>query len=176
MALSKQQKEQLVALYSEGAANAPHAFLLGFQGISVPQDTELRQKIRETGGEYLVVKNTLALRAFEGKPLGELKEQFVGPTAVAYSESEPVALAKALTEMAKTVPVLEFKGGLLNGQQVGGEQIKDIANLPSREELVAKLVYLLQSPIARFVRVMGAVPQGFVRVVEQIRLKKEEQG
>lgn len=173
MALSRQQKEQMVADYAEGPGNAQHAFLLGFQGISVPQDTELRQKVRESGGQYMVVKNTLVKRALEGKPLGELADHFTGPTAIAYANDEPVALAKVLTDMAKDVPSLQFKGGLLNGQMVAAEQIADIANLPSREELIAKLVFMLQSPIARFVRGLGAIPAGFVRVLEQVRQKKE---
>ncbi len=173
MALTRQQKEQMVADYAEGPGNAPHAFLLGFKGISVPQDTELRQKVRETGGQYMVVKNTLVRRALEGKPLGDLVDHFTGPTAIADADEEPVALAKALTDMAKDIPSLEFKGGLLNGQQVGAEHISDIAILPSREELIAKLVYMLQSPIARFVRGLGAIPGDFVRVLEQVRQKKE---
>lgn len=176
MALSRQQKEDILAGYKDGVAQATHAFLLGYKGISVPQVTELRQKVRDSGGSYLVVKNTLAKLAIEGQPLAELSDHFAGPTAVVYTNDEPVAVAKALTEFAKEAPVIEFKGGLLNGQQVAADQIKDIANLPSREELITKLVFLLQSPISRFVRTLGAVPQDFVRVLEQVRQKKEAEG
>jgi large subunit ribosomal protein L10 len=176
MPLTRNQKEELLAEYEQGVALAPHAFILGYQGINVPQVTELRQKVRETGGSYVVVKNTLVLRAIEGKALGELKDQFTGPTAVVYSDEEPVALAKVITEFKKTAPFLEFRGGLLNGQQVAAEQITEIANLPSREELIAKLLFLLQSPISRFVRVLGAIPQQFATVLDQIRQQKETQG
>lgn len=173
MPLSRAKKEELLAEYQEGVANAPHAFLLGYQGISVPKVTELRQKVRESGGSYVVVKNRLVLQAIEGKALGQLKERFTGATAVVYGDSEPVALAKVLFDFQKDAPFLEFKGGLLNGQPVEGEQIKDIANLPSREELIAKLLYLLQSPITRFVRTLAAVPRDFVLVLDQVRQKKE---
>lgn len=176
MPLSRSQKERLVAVYEEGVATAPNAFVLGYQGISVPKVTELRQKVRESGGGYVVVKNRLLLRAIEGTALEELKEQFQGPTAVAYSDDAPVALAKVLTDFQKDAPVIEFRGGLLNGQPVDAAQIQEIANLPSREELIAKLLFLLKSPITRFVRGLSAIPQQFVIVLEQIRLQKEKQG
>lgn len=173
MALSRADKEAILATYEEGLAHAEHAFLLNFQGISVPEVTELRNKIRETGGEYMVVKNRLALRSIGGTALEPLSEHFAGPTAVAYSNDDPVALAKALTEFAKTAPVLEFKGGLLNGQAVAADEIQDIANLPSREALIAKLLFLLQSPVSRFVRTLGALPRNFVVVLDQVAKTKE---
>lgn len=176
MPLTRSDKADLVEQYSAGMAAAPHAFLLGYKGITVPQVTELRAKIRETGGQYVVVKNRLALLAVEGHPLGELSGEFTGPTAVAYSEDDPVGLAKALTEFAKDAPVLELKGGLLNGQQVAPEEIQSIAELPSREELVAKLLYLLQSPVQRFAQVLAAVPRGFAVVLDQIARNKEQEG
>ena len=174
MALSRAEKEQILEQYEQGLAEAPHAFLLGYKGITVPQVTALRAKVRQTGGSYVVVKNTLALRSIDGKALGELKEHFVGPTAVVYGE-DPVSLAKALTDFAKDVPAIEFKAGLVERRPVPATQIKEIAQLPSREELIAKLLYLLQSPVTRFVRVLAAVPQQFVVVLDQIRAKKEDQ-
>jgi large subunit ribosomal protein L10 len=173
MPLSRQQKVDLVDKYKQEMAGAPHAFLLDYKGITVPQVTELRAKIRETGGQYLVVKNTLALRAIEGQPLEQLKELFDGPVAVAYSQDDAVSLAKALTTLAKTVPAIQVRGGLVNGQAVEADQVKEIAELPTREELIAKLLFLLQSPVTRFVRVLAAVPRDFVVVLEQVRQKKE---
>jgi large subunit ribosomal protein L10 len=173
MPLSRKRKEELLAEYEDGVAHAPHAFLLGYQGINVPKVTELRQKIRESGGSYVVVKNRLVLRALEGTALGQLADQFTGATAVVYGDAEPVALAKVLSDFQKEAPFLEFKGGLLNGQPVAGDQIKEIANLPSREELIAKLVFLLQSPITRFVRGLAAIPRQFVVVLDQVRQQKE---
>ena len=95
MALTRNDKEQLLAEYQGGLAKAPHAFLIGYQGITVPQVTELRNKVRASGGEYVVVKNTLALRAIDSQALDQLKEHFVGPTAVVFSQTDPVALAGA---------------------------------------------------------------------------------
>jgi len=173
MTLDRQTKEALLTQYQEGFASATNAFVLGFQGITVPQDTELRAKIRASGGSYEVVKNRLALIAIRNGAGEPLAEHFSGPTSVAYSAGDVVALAKTLTEFAKTVPAIQFKAGLLEGAPVGAGQIKQIAELPSREELLAKLVFMLQSPIARMVRGLGAITPQFVRLVEQIRLKKE---
>ena len=174
MPLTRNDKEQILADYESGLAKAPHAFLLGYQGITVPQVTELRNRVRQSGGEYVVVKNTIALRAIDSQALDQLKEHFVGPTAVVYSLKDPVGIAKALTDYAKDVPAIKLKAGLVEGRAIGGDQIKDIASLPSREELLAKLLFLLQSPITRFARVLAAVPQSFVMVLDQVRKKKEE--
>src|SRR5688572_29274557 len=176
MALTRTDKEQLLAEYENGLAQAPHAFLLGYQGITVPQVTELRNRVRQSGGEYVVVKNTVALRAIDAKSLSQLKDHFVGPTAVVFSLKDPAAVAKALTDYAKDVPAIKFKAGLVEGRPIAANQIKDIASLPSREELIAKLLFLLQSPITRFARVLAAVPQSFVMVLDQISKKREEQG
>jgi large subunit ribosomal protein L10 len=174
MPLTRQEKEQLVSEYEQGLAAAPHAFLLGYKGITVPQVTNLRAKVRQSGGHYEVVKNTLALRAIDGKALAALSEHFTGTTAVVYSDTDPVALAKTLTDFAKDVPALQFKAGLVERRTVPADQIKEIAQLPSREELIAKLLFLIQSPVARFVRVLAAVPQSFVVVLDQVRKQKEE--
>lgn len=175
MPLTKQDKEELLAAYEGGLAKAPHAFLVGYQGISVPQVTDLRAKVRASGGEYVVVKNTLALRAIDSTALGQLKEHFVGATAVVYSQTDPVAIAKTLTDFAKDAPALQFKAGLVEGRAVAANQIKEIAQLPSRDELLAKLLFLLQSPIVRFARVLNAIPQQFVTVLDEVRKQKEEQ-
>ena len=174
MALTRISKEQIVSEYGGGLASAPHAFILGFQGIKVGQADDLRRRVRDSGGCYEVVKNRLALIAVRGKALEGLSEHFSGPTAVAFSNDDPVALAKALADFAKDVPVLEFKAGLLDGQSVPGDQIKAIASLPSREELIAKLLFLMQSPISRLVRGLGAIPQQFVSVLHQIGGQKED--
>lgn len=176
MPLTREQKSELLASYQQGLAEAPHAFLLDYKGISVPQVTELRAKVREHGGSYVVVKNTLALRAIEGKALDGLKAEFEGPTAVVFSDGDPVPLAKALTEFAKTAPMLQFKGAMVERRAVAAEQVKEIADLPSRDELIARLVFMLQSPIARLVRTLGAMPQRFVSVLDQVAKSREGEG
>ena len=174
MPLTAAQKKDLVQRYEEGIASAQHLFLIEFKGISVPQVTELRDRIRESGGEYLVVKNRLALRAIGGHALETLKEHFQGPTAVAWSQDDPVALAKALTDFAKTAPVITFKAGLVDGATVSADQVKEIAALPTRDELISKLVFLLQSPVTRLVRTLAALPREFVTVLDQVAHTKDE--
>ena len=174
MALTRSQKQEMIERYQAGIGEAPHAFLVSFKGLTVPQATDLRAKIRESGGSYEVVKNTLAMLAAEGRDIGELKDLFQGPTAVAYSNDDPVALAKALTEFQKEVPAIEFKGGLVEGKAVGAGDIEDIARLPGREELIAKLLFLLQSPMTRLVRGLAAIPRQLVVVLDQISKQKEQ--
>ena len=173
MPLNRQQKEDIVGNYQEGLAKSPHVFLVDYKGVTVTEVSELRRKIREVGGEYLVVKNRLLLRAIGGEALEELKDQFEGPTAVAYGGEDAVGLAKAITEFAKDVPAIELKDGLLEGQRVLAAEVKEIAQMPSREELLTKLVFLLQSPISSFVRTLAALPRQFVVVLEQVRQQKE---
>lgn len=174
MPQTRSDKQETIETYESGLASSPHAFVLSFQGIKVPQVTELRRRIREKGGHYEVVKNTLALRAMDGKALDQLKEHFVGPTAVAYG-SDPVSLAKALTEFRKETPVIEFKGGLVEGRPIRADQIEDIAKLPGREELIGKLLYLLQSPVSRLARTLAALPRSIVLALDQIAKQREEQ-
>jgi large subunit ribosomal protein L10 len=176
MALTRSDKEQLLAEYENGLAQAPHAFLLGYQGITVPQVTELRNRVRASGGEYLVVKNTLALRATVGTPLEALSRHFVGPTAVAYNADNPVALAKVLTAFAKANPNLVFKGAVVEGRPVEAKEIQAIAELPSREELVGKLLFLIQSPVRRLVSVLNGPARSLVAVVAQIADQKSKSG
>ena len=172
MALTRIQKQEMIERYGAGLAEAPHAFLVGFKGLTVPQATDLRARVRQTGGYYEVVKNTLALCAVEGRALDELRDSFQGPVAVAYSREDPVALAKALTDFQKEVPAIEFKGGLVDGRKVGAEDIEEIARMPGREELVAKLLFLLQSPITRLARGLAAIPRQFVVALDQIAKQK----
>ena len=173
MALTRAKKADLLSSYRDGFAGAQHVFLVGFKGMTVPQATDLRDRIREKGGQYVVVKNTLAKIAIDGQDLQALNDHFRGPTAVAFSE-DPVTLAKALTDFRKDVPAVELKGGLVEGKPVDANQVEDIAKLPSRDELLAKLLFLLQSPITRFVRTLAAVPRDFVVVLDQIAKQKQD--
>jgi large subunit ribosomal protein L10 len=173
MALSKARKQELVTEYQQGMAAATHAFLLSFRGVTVPQVTELRSRVRKAQGRYLVVKNTLALRAVEGGALASLAPHFDGPTAVAYTQGDPVTLAKVLTDFVKEVPAIEFRAAVVEGNAVPAAQIQEIASLPRREELVAKILFLWQSPITRLARVLAALPRQLVVVVDQVRREKQ---
>jgi large subunit ribosomal protein L10 len=175
MALDRASKQKLLDDYNGGFAKSRNAFVLGYRNMTVPQVDDLRAKVRASGGRYQVVKNRLALIAVKDTPLQPLAEHFKGSTAIAYSGDDAVALAKVLTEFTKTADVLEFRAGLIDGRTVKGNEVKAIADLPSREVLIGKLLFLLQTPISRLVRDLGAITQQFVSVLDQVRRQKEEQ-
>lgn len=172
--MNRDDKAQAISEFTEGIGKATNAFLIEFKGITVPQVTELRKQVRESGSDYVVVKNTLAIIAVKDSPLVELREKFSGPTAVAYNRTDAVALAKALTKFAKDVPAVTFKGAMLNGQIVPAGEIQNIANLPTREELVSKLLFLLQSPIRGLATVLAANIRNLAVVIDQIAKQKNE--
>ena len=170
---NREQKAQAISEFSEGIGSATNAFVLDFKGITVPQVTELRKQVRETGSEYVVIKNTLALIAVKDSPLQKITDTFSGMTAIAYNKTDAVALAKVLTKFAKDVPTVQFKGALLGGQIVAASEIQNIANLPSREELVSKLLFMLQSPIRGLATVLAANIRNLAVVIDQIAKQKE---
>ena len=172
--MNREEKAAAISELGEGIGQATNAFVMSFKGITVPQVTELRRQVRETSSTYVVVKNTLALIAVKDSPLTALKGEFTGPTAVAYNTTDAVALAKALTKFAKDVPAITFKGAMLNGQIVPASQIQNIANLPSREELISKLLYVLQSPIRGLATVLAANIRNLAVVIDQIAKQKGE--
>ncbi|HEY0156141.1 MAG TPA: 50S ribosomal protein L10 [Thermoanaerobaculia bacterium] len=173
---NREQKAEAISDFSEGIGKATNAFVLDFKGITVPQVTELRKQVRESGSEYVVVKNTLALIAVKDSPLTKLSGHFTGMTAIAYNTTDPVALAKVLTKFAKDVPTVQFKGALLAGQVVAATEIQNIANLPSREELLGKLLYLMQHPIRGLAVVLNGTLRNFAVVLDQIAQQKGDGG
>jgi large subunit ribosomal protein L10 len=170
---TKEQKSQEISALTQEIGNASNAFLIDFKGITVPQVTELRKQVRETKSGYIVVKNTLALIALKDSPIVAMREQFNGPTAIAFNANDAVALAKALTKFAKDVPAVQFKGAMLNGQIVPAEQIQAIANLPSRQELVSKLLFILQSPMRGLATVLQANIRNLAVVIDLIGKQKQ---
>lgn len=170
---NRTQKAEAISEFTEGIGSATNAFVLDFKGITVPQVTELRKQVRESGSQYVVIKNTLALIAVKDTPLTKLSGHFSGMTAVAYNATDAVALAKVLTKFAKDVPTVQFKGAMLGGQVVAATEIQNIANLPSREELISKLLYLLQSPIRGLATVLAANIRNLAVVIDQIAKQKE---
>src|SRR5882762_6510439 len=121
---TKEQKATEIAALTDHIGRASNAFLIDFKGITVPQVTELRKQVRQTNSGYVVVKNTLALIALKDSPIVAMREQFTGPTAIAFNATDAVGLAKALTRFAKDVPAVRFKGAMLDGQIVPTEQIQ----------------------------------------------------
>jgi len=163
----KSKKEEELNQLKKDLADAKNLFVAQFKGITVSQDTELRQKIRQTNSHYRVVKNTLAKLASKGTPAENLAKAFEGSTSIAYNSSDPVALAKALTAYAKVNPIFVFKAGMVEGRVVNLADLNAIASLPSKEELIAKLLFLLNAPAQRIAVATNGVARNLAVVIGQ---------
>ena len=168
------KKEELDALKKD-LENAKNLFVAQFQGMTVAQDSELRQKIRGTNSKYHVVKNTLVRKAAEGTAAEGVTKSFDGSTAIAYNASDPVSLAKALTAYAKTNPLFVFKAGIVEGRVVNIGDIANIAAMPSKEELIAKLLFLINSPAQRIAAALNGVARNLAVVIGQAVEQKKFQ-
>ena len=166
---SKAQKQKDLEALTEQFKNAKAAMVVGFKGMTVPKDQELRNQLREAGVSYSVVKNTLARKAAEGTPLEQASEQFKGVTAVALSGQDPVNLSKAIAKFTKANPdVFTFKVGIVEGKVVELRDVEAIASLPSKEELLGKVLFLLNAQAQRLATVISAVPRNLAIVVKQV--------
>lgn len=174
---SKQQKQKDLDALAEQFKQANAAMLVSFKKMTVAKDQELRRQLREAGVSYSVVKNTLARKAAVGTPLEPMADQFKGVTAVALSASDPVGLSKAISKFSKANPdIFSFKVGLVEGKVVELKEVESIANLPSREELISKMLFLINAQAQRLVTVIQAVPRNLAVVMDQVRAQKEAQG
>ncbi|HEX2662658.1 MAG TPA: 50S ribosomal protein L10 [Candidatus Acidoferrum sp.] len=154
-------------------AKVSTVILTTFQGIKVDEDTKLRRAVQAAGGKYKVVKNTLAERAGAGTPAENLLKNLTGTNSIAYTEADPVALAKAITKIAKDVPAFQFKAGVVEGRVVSIADIRQLANLPSKEELISKIMFLLNAPAQRIAVALNALPRNLaVTVNEAIKADK----
>jgi ribosomal protein L10 len=171
---TKAAKAESIHQLETTVAKAPHAFLIDYKGLSVPAVTDLRRQIRGAKSEYIVVKNTLALRAIKGAPLESLSEHFTGMTGVAYG-ADIVALAKVLYTFGKTNPNIKVKAALLEGKPVPAASLETLASMPSRKELVAKLLGLMQSPIRRLVTALSAPHRNVAATLAAVAKQKEAQ-
>ncbi|HEY7910375.1 MAG TPA: 50S ribosomal protein L10 [Blastocatellia bacterium] len=173
---TKAQKEVEIEHLRRDFQESPNVVLVGFQGIKVADDERLRRELRQSNLTYRVVKNTLAIRAAEGTPIESLRDKFTGATAVALSKDDPVTMAKVLSKWAKESPVFTFKAGIVEGRVIEVKDIEAISNLPSKEELVSKIMFLINSSAQRLAVVTSAVARNLAVVIDQVRAQKEEQG
>ena len=169
---TREQKDQEIEVLKTEFQNAPHALVVSFQGLPVDKDWDLRKQMREAKLSYRVVKNTLAERAVTGTPLDGLKDQFVGPTAIAYSETDPVSLAKVLTKFAKENPQFSFKAGVVEGRVISIKDLDSIASLPSKEELISKIMFLVNSGAQRMAVALNGVARNLAVVVSEVAKQK----
>ncbi|MFY9611415.1 MAG: 50S ribosomal protein L10 [Blastocatellia bacterium] len=173
---TREQKEHEIEILRKEFQESPNAVLVGFKGLKVGDDERLRRELRQANLSYRVVKNTLAIRAAKGTPMEQVDSNFKGATAVALSRNDPVTLAKVLSKWAKDSAVFSFKAGIVEGRAIEGKDVEVISNLPSKEELISKVMFVVNSGAQRLAMVTGAVARNLTVVVDQIRAQKEAQG
>lgn len=169
------KKEAVVDSIKEKLEASQSVVLIDYRGLTVAEVTELRNQMREAGVEYQVLKNTMIKRAAEKAGIEGLDPILEGPTAVAFGINDPVAPAKILTKFAKDTKKITIKGGVLAGNAIDVAAVENLAKLPSKEELIAKMLGSLNAPITGLVMVLSGVTSKFVRTLESIRVQKEEQ-
>jgi large subunit ribosomal protein L10 len=170
---NRSEKQQDLDKLKTELAKVSTVILSTFQGITVEDDTKLRRAVQAAGGKYKVVKNTLAERAGAGTPAENLLKNLSGTNSIAYTAADPVALAKALTKIAKDVPAFQFKSGVVEGRVISIKEIQQLANLPSKEELISKIMFLLNAPAQRIAMALNALPRNLaVTVSEAIKANK----
>ena len=167
MAVTKAKKIEQVEKLTEEFEGASHAIVGTFGKLTVEKDFELRKAVRGAGGQYRVVKNTLAERAAKGTKVEEAMKGLPGVTSIAYTSGDPVALAKALSKYAKDNPEYTFKAGIVDGRVIAIKDIDALASMPSKEEIYSKLLFLMNAPAQRLVTVVNAIGRDLAVVINQ---------
>jgi large subunit ribosomal protein L10 len=175
--MNRTEKKELIETLHAEFGRSPHAILVDFRGLAVPAATEFRRKVRQAGSRYRVVKNTLALRAIKDTPLEGLAPKFDETTGVAYTVTDPVALAKVLVDFAKDNPALRVKAGLVSGSQLlDAEGVKALSAMPSLAEIRGRLLGLLEAPAGRLLQVLNAPALQLLLVLKAYVAKLEGEG
>lgn len=172
--LTRAQKQEQIETLKGALAPAQGLFVMDFTGLTVGEVTELRQKVHAADGSYLVVKNTLAKLAVVGSPNELMQSLLAGPSAVAYTRLDPVILAKTLSDFAKGHDKLRFRGGIVEGQLLDAKQAQAVATLPTKLELVARLLFILQSPMRRLVTALAWPTRSLAVTLKQVADAKEQ--
>src|SRR6059058_2511371 len=167
MAVTRARKTEQVEKLGKDLQNVSTVIVTTYTKLTVPQDYELRKTLRSSGAKYRVVKNTLAERAAKGTKVEEALKNLLGVTSIAYTEGDPVALAKAISKYAKDNPEFSFKAGVVEGRVISINEIQALATMPSKEEIHSKLLFLINAPAQRLVTVMNAVGKDLAVVINQ---------
>jgi len=167
MAVTRAKKKEQVDKLSNDLKNVSNVVVATYTKMTVAQDFELRKALRGAGAKYQVVKNTLAEKAAKGTKVEGALKDLAGVTSIAYTTGDPVAMAKALTKYAKDTPEFTFKVGVVEGRVINLKEIEALATLPSKEELMSKLLFLINSPAQRLATAINAVPRNLAVVVNQ---------